>query len=66
MIPEYVETTVIITQPHSERTWHATLPNGRPVLAFRDEGEPLIELVPGQSVAVQMTVSDFSRALVLV
>lgn len=65
MIPEYVETEVIIESAHSPRTWHAMLPNGKRVMAFVEEeaGAPTLE--PGARVRVRLSVSDFSRALLL-
>lgn len=66
MIPETVETTVTIQAQHSERTWYATLPNGRSILAFRHEEEAVISLEVGQQVPARLTVADFSRALLLV
>lgn len=66
MIPETVETTVTIRQPHCPRTWHAELPNGRVVMAFRPEEAELITLEPGTKVPTRLTVADFSRALLLV
>lgn len=65
-IPETVETTVTIRSPHCPRTWHATLPNGREVLAFRPEEEEPILLDSGTQVPARLTVADFSRALLLV
>lgn len=64
-IPETVDTLVTIQQVHSERTWHATLPNGRPVLAFREEEAAIITLEPGAQVLARLTVADFSRAQLL-
>lgn len=65
MIPQTVDTTLTITRMQSDRTWHAQLPNGRAVLAFRPtESAPLI-LEPGSQVAARLTVCDFSRALIL-
>jgi len=65
MIPEYVETLVTVKSQHTHRTWHATLPNGKEIIAFVDEGLPALTLAAGQQVRVQITVSDFSRALIL-
>lgn len=65
MIPETVDTTVTIRSKHSERTWHALLPNGRPVLAFRPTDTALVTLQEGQQVPARLTVADFSRALLL-
>ncbi|MCW0216876.1 MAG: hypothetical protein OJI67_01015 [Prosthecobacter sp.] len=66
MIPETVDTVVTIQTPHSDRTWHAALPNGRLVLAFRPEEVEPIELEVGTQVPARLTVYDFSRALLLV
>lgn len=65
MIPETVDTTVTIRQQHSPRTWHATLPNGCPVMAFRPEESEPVELETGAQVPARLTVADFSRALIL-
>ncbi|MEN3941953.1 hypothetical protein WJU23_11710 [Prosthecobacter sp. SYSU 5D2] len=66
MIPETVETTVTIQSQHCPRTWHAALPNGCVVMAFRSEDVPEIQLEPGSKVPVRLTVADFSRAELLV
>ncbi len=66
MIPETVDTIVTIQDQHCPRTWHAALPNGRAVLAFRPEEEAPILLEPGTKVPARLTVADFSRALLLV
>ena len=65
MIPQTVETRLTIEAAHSARTWQARLPNGRPVLAFRPEEVPPLELPPGAQPRALLTVCDFSRALVL-
>ncbi|TDU69396.1 hypothetical protein EI77_03049 [Prosthecobacter fusiformis] len=66
MIPETVETTVTIQSQHCARTWHASLPNGRSVMAFRSEEDAPILLDPGTQVPARLTVADFSRAELLV
>lgn len=66
MIPETVETTVIIRSQHCPRTWRAALPNGCVVMAFRDEEAELITLEAGTEVPVRLTVADFSRAEILI
>lgn len=63
-IPETVDGQVTILAQHSHRTWHATLPNGKEVIAFIDEDAPPLTLEIGAKVPVRMTVSDFSRALI--
>ncbi len=65
MIPEIVETEVVIREAHTHRTWHATLPNGKIIIAFVDEGEPDRTLPNGTTVRARLTVGDFSRALIL-
>lgn len=65
MIPQTVETRLTIDAVHSARTWQARLPNGRPVLAFRPDEAPPLELAPGAQPRALLTVCDFSRALVL-
>lgn len=66
MIPETVETIVTIRSQHTERTWQAQLPNGRPVMAFRPTDTELVILQEGQQVPARLTVADFSRALLLI
>lgn len=66
MIPETVDTTVTLQSQHSDRTWHATLPNGRPILAFRPEEAEPVSLELGTQVPARLTVADFSRAQMLV
>jgi hypothetical protein len=63
-IPETVDGQVTILAQHSHRTWHATLPNGKEVIAFINEEDPPLTLEIGAKVPVRMTVSDFSRALI--
>jgi hypothetical protein len=63
-IPETVEGLVTIQSAHSHRTWHATLPNGKAVIAFIHEEDPPLTLAAGDRVPVRLTVSDFSRALI--
>jgi hypothetical protein len=62
MIPVTVPTHVTILRQHTERAWHATLPNGRAVIAFRNHDEPTVTLMPGDRVAVELQVGDFSQA----
>lgn len=64
-IPEFVEAEVIILEVHSHRTWHASLPNGKRVIAFVEEGGPTATFEPGARVHVRLSVSDFSRAEIL-
>jgi hypothetical protein len=64
-IPETVDAHVVIQSQHSHRTWHATLPNGKSVIAFINEEDPPTTLEIGARVPVCMTVSDFSRALIV-
>lgn len=66
MIPETVDATVTILSQHCPRTWHATLPNGRQVMAFRPEELEPIPLEVGAQITARLTVADFSRALLLV
>ncbi len=65
MIPVTVPTLVTILRQHTERAWHATLPNGRAVIAFRNHDEPTVTLAPGDRVAVELQVGDFSQAHIL-
>ena len=66
MIPEIVETEALIEAPHSQRTWHAALPNGKRIMAFVSEKIQPPVLEPGMRVRVRLSVADFSRAEVLV
>jgi hypothetical protein len=65
MIPETVQTQVTIVSQHTERAWHATLANGRAVIAFRANDEPTVVLSPGDLTAVELRVTDFSQAHIL-
>jgi len=62
MIPDTVPAEVTILSQHSDRTWHATLPNGKAVIAFRTPDESTLTLAPGERAPVELSVSDFSRA----
>ena len=64
-IPATVDSHVIIQSQHSHRTWHATLPNGKIIMAFLNEEDPLMEFEPGAKVPVCLTVADFSRGLIV-
>lgn len=61
-IPDKIETQVVIQRVLSDRTCHATLPNGKVVLAFIDTRAPLFPLAAGSTLPVRMDVADFSRA----
>lgn len=61
-IPDKVETDVTIQNVLCDRTCHATLPNGKVVLAFIDAHKPRFPLVAGAVMRVRMDVADFSRA----
>jgi hypothetical protein len=63
-IPETTETHVTIQSKHSHRTWHATLPNGKLIMAFLNEEDPPLTLEAGAQVPVCLTVADFSRGLI--
>lgn len=62
MIPEFVHTEVVVREAHTNRTWHAALPNGKIVVAFLEEGAPPAEFSVGTRLRVRMSVTDFSRA----
>lgn len=64
-IPETVDSHATIQKQHSHRTWHATLPNGKIIMAFLNEEEPLMTFEPGFKVPVCLTVADFSRGLIV-
>lgn len=64
-IPHWVEARLRIGQSRCARTWQATLPNGRPVLAFRLADESALTLSEGQWVLARLSVADFSQAHVL-
>lgn len=65
MIPITVPAEVTILSQHSDRTWHATLPNGKHVIAFRTPDEPTLPLQPGDRAPAELSVGDFSQAHVL-
>jgi hypothetical protein len=62
MIPSQVHTHVTLIEPHDERTWHAKLPNGKAVIAFRFQHESKLVLKPGERVPASLSVCDFSQA----
>lgn len=62
MIPTQVHTRVTLLRPHDERTWHAELPNGKTIIAFRLQHESKLNLNPGDSVPASLSVCDFSQA----
>ncbi len=62
MIPSQVYTHVTLMSPHDERTWHAQLPNGKPVIAFRLQHESRLALQAGDVVPASLSVCDFSQA----
>lgn len=64
-IPETVDSHVTIQSQHSHRTWHATLPNGKIIMAFLNEEDPPMTFEPGVKVPVCLTVADFSRGLIV-
>lgn len=66
LIPEFVHVEVVIRELHTHRTWRAALPNGKMVTAFLDEGLPPITLEVGEKVMTRMSVTDFSRAEIVV
>lgn len=61
-IPDKVETQVTIQKVLCDRTCHATLPNGKVVVAFIDAKKPRFPLIEGSVMPVRMDVADFSRA----
>lgn len=61
-IPDKVETQVTIQKVLCDRTCHATLPNGKVVVAFIDAKKPRFPLIEGCVMPVRMDVADFSRA----
>ncbi len=65
MIPVTVPSTVTILGQHNDRTWHATLPNGKKVIAFRTLDEATLPLAIGDLAHVELNVGDFSQAHVL-
>jgi hypothetical protein len=61
-IPDKVVTQVTIQKVLCDRTCHATLPNGKVVIAFIDAKKPRFPLIEGSVMPVRMDVADFSRA----
>ena len=62
-----IETTAVIQSGINERTWHATLPNGKMILAFRrpKQAQSAPELHPGDKVTVSLSLLDFSKGEVV-
>ena len=61
-IPEFIHAEVTIREPHTHRTWRATLPNGKIVMAFLDEDRPAMVFESGTRLQARLSVTDFSRA----
>jgi hypothetical protein len=59
-IIERVEGPVIITEVLSDGTFHATLPNGKVILAFRTKRTPDKPFVAGEQAVASLSVQDFS------
>jgi hypothetical protein len=64
-IADKVETHVRIQHVLTERTAHATLPNGKVVFAFIPHLDLVFPIIADSSMRVQMDVADFSRAELL-
>lgn len=62
-----IHTTAVIQSFVRDRIWHATLPNGKVILAFIDAHKPesMRELRPGDEVKVSLSLLDFSKGEVL-
>ncbi|MEZ5384644.1 MAG: hypothetical protein R3F13_03935 [Prosthecobacter sp.] len=60
-IPDKIQTVATIREVLSERTCHATLPNGKLFFGFTSKELPTFPLQTGQMVRVQLSVADFSR-----
>lgn len=62
----FIKTHCIIAGRFAETAFHATLPNGKPTIAFVElKNAPLRDqLKPGDKVEVTICPSDFNRARV--
>ena len=60
--PNPIRTTALLTAPHSPRSWYATLPNGKPVIAHLPTRHlaAQADLAVGQTVGLEITAYDFS------
>jgi hypothetical protein len=65
MSPTILTATVVIREILNERTWHATLPNGKQIIAFARLRSPRPDLKPGDTTQVWMKVDDFGRGEVV-
>ncbi|MBL9129761.1 MAG: hypothetical protein JNG86_01080 [Verrucomicrobiaceae bacterium] len=65
VIPDKIETHVVIQRVLCQRTAHAALPNGKIVLAFIDAKKPPFPLVEGSAMRVRKEVAYFTLAEIL-
>jgi len=56
-----IETRVVICELLNERAAHATLPNGKRIVAYARKRDPVPELRVGGEWKVQLSLCDFSR-----
>jgi len=61
---QFIDSTCTITERFAPTAYHATLPNGKPTVAFvqKKESHLLESLRPGDRVRVTICPADFDRA----
>lgn len=61
---QFIDTCCTLQERFAPTAYHATLPNGKPTVAFvqRREAHLLQELRPGDRVRVTICPADFDRA----
>lgn len=61
---QYIDCTCTISERFAPTAFHATLPNGKPTVAFvqRKEAHLLDVIKPGDKVNVTICPADFERA----
>ncbi len=64
-IPDFIEATVCVEQPLSERTAQVRLPNGRKVFGYLAKAAQEEPLQAGAQYRARLFVADFSRAELL-
>lgn len=64
---QFIHTTCTVQERFAPTAYHATLPNGKPTVAFvQKEEAPLLEVIrPGDRVHVVICPADFDRARIL-
>ncbi len=65
MTEKSIEAPVVILEVIDDLAFRGTLPNGKPVLAYFETGDPPFPLAPGDRVVVSLCLADFSRGAIL-